>query len=278
MHWILEFIVKNRNVCSLLLTVILSLWMISGSPEKQARTARTLTVTFFYPLQITFNQFLNIKNIFSENRRLKQDIASLNVRLASLKEQVAENDRLRGLLGFSKDFTYDLIPVRVIARDPSPVLKSIVVNAGRKNGVGMWMPLVGENGVAGKVIQVMNGLSLVQLLKDPSNRTSVMSCRTRTVSILETENGSDYFIRYRSHEDIEIGDTIVTSGLGGIYPRGLRVGEVKEISDSQSPLFKRVWLDLAVDFEHVEELFVIKLTPQWAAFRAEFDSLRFDNE
>lgn len=278
MHWIFDFIIRHRNFCSFLLTSIISLWMISGSPGKQAEIARVLTSSIFFPFQITFNQINRIENIFSENQRLKEKVTSLNTRIALLEEKASENKRLRNLLGFSEDYSYEMLPVRVVARDPSLVFRSIVINAGKKDGIQKWMPVVGENGIVGKVIQVMNGLSLVQLLRDPSNRTSVMFKRTRTVSILETENGRDFFVRCRSHEDTREGDTVITAGLGGIYPRGLQVGIISHTTESNSPLFKRVWLKLSMDFEHIEELFVMRLSPQWSAFRSEIDSLEFYND
>ena len=135
-----------------------------------------------------------------------------------------------------------------------------------------------EYGVVGKVVQVMHRISLVQLLKDPSNRTSVLFQSTRTVGILETENGNDFFVRCRSHETIEPGDTVVTSGLGGIYPRGLRVGIVKSIKKIRDPLFKEVYVKPSVNFNHLEELYIMRLSPQWAAFRSELDSLEFDHD
>ena len=107
---------------------------------------------------------------------------------------------------------------------------------------------------------------------DPSN-APILNRRSRTVSILETENGRSFFFRCRNHEDLQIGDTIVTSGLGGIYPKGLRVGQVDRITDSQNPLFKRVWVELSVDFDRIEDLFVLLLSPQWQSFREELDSL-----
>lgn len=277
MQWILELIVRYRTFCSLLFTCLLSLWMISGSSERQASTARFFTLSIFYPLQLTFNQLTVIENIFVENRRLKMENAQLSVTIAHLKEQAAENLRLRDLLDFSKDYAYNLKPVRVIARDPSAAYKSIVVNAGKKDSIQTYMPLVSERGVIGKVVQVMNGISLVQLLRDPSNRTSVMSQRTRTVGILETVDGNSFYIRARSHEDFQTGDTIVTSGLGGIYPRGLEVGLVENINNSSDPLFKKVFIKPTVNFEHIEELFIIRLSPQWVAFRSEMDSIEFTN-
>jgi rod shape-determining protein MreC len=278
MHWIVTFIITHRRIFSLLLTSLLSLLMITAPPVKQAATLRFLSMTIFYPLHVIFSQTTRINNIFAENRRLKQEVLRLSTTVAQLKEEGVENERLRSLLHFSQDFSYDLLPVRVIAQDPSPAQKSIVVSAGKKDSIAMWMPLIDERGVAGKVIQVMHHISLVQLLKDPSNRTSVLLSKTRAIGILETENGTDFFIRCRSHEPIENGDTIVTSGLGGIYPRGLMVGTVKKISEIRDPLFKQIHVALSVDFDHLEELFVMRLSPQWSAFRTELDSLEFEND
>jgi rod shape-determining protein MreC len=142
----------------------------------------------------------------------------------------------------------------------------------------MYMPLIGEKGVVGKVVQVMHQISLVQLLRDPSNRIGVLFSRTRTIGILETENGNDFFVLCRSHEPIVKGDTVVTSGLGGIYPRGLQVGFVKKIDPIKDPLFKKVFIDCSVDFDHIEELFIMRVSPQWSAFRNEMDSIGHGND
>jgi rod shape-determining protein MreC len=275
MHWIIEFVIRHRNFCSLLLTVMISLWMISSPEQQRTATARLLTVTVFYPLQVSLNQIKTISDIFKENRHLRLEVVTLATQVAALKEQAVENDRLRGMLNISKDFNYDLTPVRVIARDPSESFRSIIINGGKKDGIKQWMPVVGEFGVVGKVVQVMGSLSLVQILRDPINRTSVMAQRTRTVGILESPDGQSFFLRCRSHEDVKIGDTVITSGLGGIYPRGLRVGFISKISDSGDPLFKKAWIKLSVDFDHVEELFVMRLSPQWSSFVNEFDSLEY---
>jgi rod shape-determining protein MreC len=180
---------------------------------------------------------------------------------------------LRSLLGFEQNCAYDLIPVRVVARDPSPLSKSIVVNAGSTRGVVPFMPVVGERGVAGKVVQVMPGLSLVQLIRDPLNRTSILVRRSRAVSILETDNGVNYSARFRTHEDVAAGDTVVTSGLGGIYPRGFMAGTVEKVLDEHDPLFKKAVLRPALDLDHLEELFIVRMPPQWASYREQLDSL-----
>lgn len=278
MHWIVEFVVRHRSIFSLMLTSMLSIWMINAPPVKQVSTVRFLSMTIFYPLQATLSQTTRFQDVFVENKRLKKEVVGLTAELAQLHEEAAENDRLRGLLNLAQDFDYDLLPVRVIAHDPSPAHKSIVINVGKSEQVKMWMPVIGEKGVVGKVVQVMNQLSLVQLIRDPSNRTGVLFRRTRTIGILETENGNDFFVRCRSHEEVAEGDSIITSGLGGIYPRGFQVGTVSSVTKSRDPLFNRAWVKLSVDFGHMEELFVMRLSPRWSAFREEFDSLELNND
>jgi rod shape-determining protein MreC len=273
MRWILELIVRYRVVVAVLVASGLSIRMISSPPDLQAKTARFLAFSVFYPLQITFDQATKAKNIFAENRRLKSEVALLNAEVAQLKDEKIENGRLRKMLDFEERTPLDIIPVSIVARDPSPVFKSVVVNAGANKGILAYMPVVGEGGIAGKVVQVMPSLSQVQLIKDPLNRTSILVRRTRAVSILETENGIDFFARFRIHEDVAAGDTIVSSGLGGIYPRGFPAGVVEKISDEGNRLFKKAAIKPGIDIDRLEELFIVRQPPQWAAFRAQLDSL-----
>jgi rod shape-determining protein MreC len=273
MQWIIRFFVSHRNISSLLAVSIISLWMVSNSQMQQQHVARLLTITVFYPFQFYFNQTTRVKNIFAENRRLKEQIASLSVKVALLTETTRENERLTDLLGISRQFSFALVPARVVARDPSYVSRSAIVNVGATDGILPYMPVMTSVGVAGKVVQVMNRMSLVQLLIDPANRTSVMIGRTREVGILETTNGSDFYIMFRAHADVAVGDTLVTSGLGGIYPKGLLAGTVTKLEENRDPIFKKAFVKPEADFDRMEEVFVIKMSPQWAAFKEEIDSL-----
>jgi rod shape-determining protein MreC len=276
MQWLIQFIVHHRNISSLFLTVVLSLWMLSSPSARQASLARALTMSVFFPLQFTFQQVTRARNIFAENRRLREELTTLRTSASLLEEQASENARLRDLLDFREDLSYTLIPARVIAREPSQLYRSLVINAGSRQGVGMYMPIVTRKGVVGKTVQVMRHICLVQVLHDPSARTSVMTKESRSVGVLETENGRDFFIRHRTHLAVEPGDTIVTSGLGGIYPKGLLVGTVEKIEEGHDPLFKKTFVKPSVDFDHLEEIFVMQISPQWTAFRSELDSLELE--
>jgi rod shape-determining protein MreC len=273
MRWLLELVIHYRVYISLCLTFSASVWMISSSPQMQAKTARFLTLSIFYPLQISADQILRAKNIYAENRRLKTEVAMLSAGIAQLREQAAENDRLRSMIGFTKVNPYELIPARVMARDPSTDCKSLVITAGSAKGIVRYMPVVGEGGIAGKVVMVMPHLSLVQLVTDPQSRVGIMIKRSRVVSILETDNSRDFFIHFRTYEDVAPGDTIITSGLGGIYPKGFIVGRIDKVVDERDPLFKKAIVKLAIDLARQEELFVVNQPPQWSALRSELDSL-----
>jgi cell shape-determining protein MreC len=116
MQWIIQFIVRYRNISSLFLTVLLSLLMISSDMARQQRFARALTLSVFFPFQYTFEQLTRIRNIFAENRRLREELTELRTSSSFLAEKAAENDRLRAMLDFRDSIPYTLIPARVIAR------------------------------------------------------------------------------------------------------------------------------------------------------------------
>lgn len=273
MHWIIQFLVRYKTFSSLSLTVLLSLWMLNTGLEKQHQISRSLTVTVFFPFQFTVSQVQRIKNIFADNETLKEKNAQLELRLSELKEKADENDRLRKLIDLDEQFNYKLLASRTMVREPSYKLRSLVLNKGLSDGVAKFMPVVSGDGVVGKVIQVMNGISLVQLITDPSARTSVMLEKNGQVGILKTITGRNFVAKYRTHVDVAEGDTLVTSGFGGIYPRGIRIGVVKKIKETSEPLFKDVVIKPSTDFDHLEELFIVLLEPQWSSFREELDSL-----
>jgi rod shape-determining protein MreC len=273
MHWIIRFFTIYRNITSFCALVFVSLWMMSSTPVKQEKIARILSFSIFYPFQFYISQTARIKNIFSENRKLKEDNAAQAAAIAMLKEQAQEGARLEGLLSLRSNYTYDLQVARVVAREPSSVSRSVIISVGKENGVAAYMPVITSHGAVGKVVLALPHMALVQLLNDPSNRTSVLAQRSREVGILETENGEEFFIRYRTHADVAPGDTIVTSGLGGVYLKGLTVGAVTRVVTSRDPLFKKVFVVMSVDFNRLEDVFVIRVKSQWTSFRSELDSL-----
>ena len=253
--------------------ICVCLLLLTSSSERQQRIARGLTLSVFYPFQFYLSETTRIKNIFAENKTLKDEIAAQSATIALLKEKSLETQRLEELLALQNDLSYDLVAARVVAREPSFFSRSAVISAGKESGIAPYMPVINSSGVAGKVIQATRHLAMVQLLNDPSNRTSILVRRTRETGILETENGTDFFIKFSVHSNVEMGDTVVTSGLGGVYPKGLGVGVISRIQDSRDPLFKTFSVKVNVEFNHLEEVFVLRVRSQWASFTDEADSL-----
>lgn len=273
MHWIIHFILRYKSLSSLFLTVFLSLLMLNSNLTRQHEIARTLTITVFFPFQFTLSQVQRVKNIFVDNEKLTEKNASLELKLSKMRELGRENIRLRSLVGIGDRFKYELLSSRTMVREPSYKLRSIILNRGLSSGVANFMPVMSGKGVIGKVVQVMHNISLVQLITDPSARTSVMLSRTGVVGILKTVTGRNFIVKYREHTDVVVGDTLVTSGFGGIYPGGIKVGVVKKIKKGSEPLFKDVIITPTTDFDHIDEVFILMLEPQWSAFRAQLDSL-----
>ncbi|MDD5674549.1 MAG: rod shape-determining protein MreC [Chitinivibrionales bacterium] len=273
MQWIFRFLLQHRTITTLAITVMLSLWMINAPRPMQLSVARALTFTVFYPFQLVLLQANRVRNIFAENKRLTRQVTALTTEVMGLREAARENVRLHELVNFESTFPYALVPARVVGRDPAYPCRSIVVTGGTDKKLQAYMPIVNVSGVVGRTIAVFSHLSLVQLVTDPSSRISVMIARGRVVGIFETENGRDFFMRCRTHADVAPGDTVVTSGLGGIYPPGLLLGRVAQITDRNDPLFKKVFIKPAVDFDYLEDVCALRLAPQWASFRQELDSL-----
>jgi len=273
MHWIIRFIGYYRAIASLFVMVCICLVMLTSNETQQQRIARALTLSVFYPFQFYLSETTRIKNIFTENKAMKEEIATQSVAIALLKEKALEIERLEELLQMQNKLSYDLVTARVVAKEPSFISRSAVISVGSDNQIAPYMPVINSSGVVGKIVQVTGHMAMAQLLNDPSNRTGVLIQRTRETGILETEDGREFFIRCRVHAEVEKGDTVVTSGLGGVYPKGLKVGIVSNIEASRDPLFKILSVVITVDFNHLEEVFVMRVRSQWASFRDEVDSL-----
>ncbi len=277
MQWILQFLIRHRNFTSLALTIILSFIMLNTNLATQQRTARFLAVSIFFPVDLPISVFQHAKNIYGENTELRGDVAALRMKVSGLADQAAENDRLRAMLSMREHASYTLVAARVVAREPSEIYRGCVIDIGRDQGVELHMPVISKDGVVGKVTQVLGNCSYVRLLRDPLERAGVKSARTGETSILQSLDGESFFMNYRQHSDIHNGDTLVTSGYGGVYPRGLPIGTVSDIRNANSPLLKDVYLKPFVDFDRLDEVFVIKMSPSWGALRNQIDSVKVDD-
>jgi rod shape-determining protein MreC len=210
---------------------------------------------------------------------LRQDYNELTEQLAryeqlerSAAEIRQENSRLREQLGFSRTLGYRYVAAELIARDPDNLFSAFAINKGSHSGVEVNMPVIayqnGVRGLAGKVIQAGVFESLVMPLYDTSSFVASRLASSRYEGIVEGQGDPDLplvmrFIHKRARNEINLGDLIVSSGLGGIYPAEINIGRVSKILYQENEISMEVELEGTIDFSRLEYVFVIE--PETAA-------------
>lgn len=188
--------------------------------------------------------------LLTENRRLAAELNNVEeIRLA--------NERLRRLLEFKSSVDLPALPAQVIAADASSWYRTVVIDKGSNDGVLEGMPVVSAEGVVGRVIRSAPRESRVLLLTDASSAVASLVQSNRTRGVVRGQGDIltlDFALR---QEDIDVGDRIITSGTGGIFPKGLVIGKVTRTARGQYGLFQTVTVAPAVDFSRLEEVLVL---------------------
>lgn len=197
-------------------------------------------------------------NLKKENLHLQEKLLSVQKENYELRESVQAAKRLRRLLLFKEQVPAAMIPAEVIAYSPSAWFRTIVINKGRQDGVKKGMPVVTWEGVVGKVIKTSTDSSIILLIIDRNSSVDAMVQRNRRRGIFEGDGGPRCQLRYVPRmDDIKVGDFIVTSGLGGVFPKGLFLGKVVRVEKKEYGLFQEVEAGPGVDFSRLEEVMVI---------------------
>ena len=151
-----------------------------------------------------------------------------------------------------------MLAAEVIGKDPSSWFKTIIIDKGSTDGVGRGDPVVVPEGIAGQIMEVAENYSKVLLIIDRNSAVDSLVQRTRARGVIKGESIRQCTLEYvLQKNEVKAGDTIVSSGLDGVYPKGLRVGEVSEVNTGSSGIFKEVIVNPYVDFEKLEEVLVI---------------------
>jgi rod shape-determining protein MreC len=202
--------------------------------------------------------YILLGDLKQENLRLQEEVRRLQRENDELRESVYAVQRLQRLLQFKERMPVAMIPAEVIAYSPSAWFRTIVINKGLHDGVEKDMPVVTWEGVVGKVMRVSPGSSIVLLIVDRNSSIDVLVQRTRTRGLVEGDCGSRCQLRHFPRtDDIEAGDHLITSGLGGVFPKGLSMGDVIKVERKEYGLFQEIEIRPSVDFSRLEEVMVI---------------------
>jgi rod shape-determining protein MreC len=197
-----------------------------------------------------------------ENRALKKELHELRLQMNRYREADLANQRLRALLNFKKSIATPLLPAQLVAFDPSGWFQTILIDKGRSDGVVQDMAVVSAEGLVGRVIGVSSHHAKVLLILDGNSAVDAYIQRSRARGVLVGLGRELCLLKYvQRNEDVQVGDKVISSGMGGVFPRGLLVGTVQEVVRGSSGLFQRVEVEPAVNFSRLEEVMVVIQPP-----------------
>lgn len=200
-----------------------------------------------------------IQTLESENAGLKAKVAALDAELRAREEQAAENARLHRLLKLPvPDAAKPVTVARVVGRAPGNWHQRLVLDKGAEAGVTSNAIVANQTGMIGKVLASSPHTALTLALTDPGFAVSVMNTRTRATGMLQGQGDPWPVLRLLEHPDKwKVGDRLITSGMGGVFPKGLRVGQVVQLKEAGGVLLPELRVQPAVELSAVEEAIVL---------------------
>jgi rod shape-determining protein MreC len=210
--------------------------------------------------QEIWRSYISLQDVRVENEALRTDVDRLKSDITRYREALIANARFKRLLDIKEETKTPTVAANVVGVDIAPWVATLTVDRGSKDGVGAGMVVLGGAGVLGQVADSALYFSKVLLLSDSNSAVSAIIQRNRVRGILKGVGGGKSRLAYVDKEaDVEVGDAVVTSGLDGVFPKGLLLGEVNAVEDGPvSDLFQMVAVTPVVDLQRVEEVLILK--------------------
>lgn len=260
---------RNHSSTFVVLLLLAILILILNQTDN-LQPVKSLVLTGLAPVQqvmtLVSNQIRDAGQTvydLAELRRRNKELQDLSDRLmienVRLKEVESENKNLLALLSFVEtNPTYQYTASRVIGRDPGNLLGYILIDAGRRSGIKPEMIVLTERGLVGQVIDVSETTSKVLLITDPLSAVNSVLQTSRATGMVRGDVGGQLYLDQVPQEaTIEIGDIVLSSGLGGIFPRGLVIGQVTDVQKQDLEMFQRATLRPTVDFNKLEVVLIV---------------------
>jgi rod shape-determining protein MreC len=201
----------------------------------------------------------DMASLQQRNAELESEVAELQTQVIQLQQQVGETESLAGLVDFSRarpENTYRA--AAVIGKDPSPFLHYIIINRGSNDGILRGMPVVTDQGLVGRIDAVIADAARVQLITDPASSVNVRLENAEVEAAMSGSVTGDVTLDLIPQDiNIEIGDLVLTSGLGGGYPPDLIVGQIVTIRSQEFDLFQKATVQPVTDFNRLQIVLII---------------------
>jgi rod shape-determining protein MreC len=262
---------KYHSLIVAAVLLLLSLGVLSYSAVRLSETGflRKTVLEVAAPVQNAVNvsikglndvwkRYLFLVGLGEENRRLRTLNAALGEQINLYREGHIEGMRLRKLLNLAEHLSGRVVAARVVDRSRSSLFKMILINRGTADGLQVGLPVLSEQGIVGRVIETAWHASQVLLLIDENSNIDALIQRSRTQGILQGAGSAGCNLKYISRvEEVHVGDVVLTSGMAGVFPKGLLLGVVSAVSRGREGLFQKVDVAPAVDFTKLEEVLVL---------------------
>jgi len=269
------FLWRNRVLLTSGALLIVSLHLISTGvhPGDLAARPQSVFLEIISPVDAAFTRlgegassvvgdYLDLLHVREENARLRQELARVRSDRALLAELQVENRHLGELLELRDALGTTAVAANVIGSDATGLSRTLILASGSSNGIRPGMAVLSNQGVVGKIIAVSPHASRVLLIDDHNSALDGFDQRSRARGIVAGLVDDGLILKYADRsQDIRNGDTVVTSGLDGIFPRGLLVGTIKSVHREGPGLFLGVRIAPAVDFRGLEQVLVITQPP-----------------
>lgn len=206
-----------------------------------------------------WNDYFFLIGVHEENESLKKTVYALVEENRRLNEEARQNERLRALLEFKQSLPYSTTGASIIGYNMERWSRTVVLDKGSSDGIEKDQAAIASGGIVGRIIEVNGASSRVLLSTDLRSNIDVMIERSRVKGVVEGNGTDGLVMKYvRQVDEVQVGDQVITSGLSGIFPKGLIVGEVTRVEKSGDNFFKHVEVRPAVDLGRLEEVLVIR--------------------
>jgi rod shape-determining protein MreC len=240
---------------------LVSLILVFQNDNVQIRFIRAVAVNVMGVVQSGFSLIPNVFELEKENKRLRKTNINLSTEVSQLKEYKLENLRLTELLKLKEGNEFKTVSAKIVGKSLIQTRNTITLNTGETDSVKIGMPVITDKGLVGKIIGTSSHYSVAQILFNKDLRVSAKDQRSRVDGIIAWSGEKKVYMKNVSKSsDVETGDVIITSEYSNNFPAGIPIGYVTSVGTVDN-LFKNIEVDCFVDFENVEEVFVLKFLP-----------------
>ncbi len=210
-------------------------------------------------LEDIWDGYIQLVDVRRENMSLREDIRALNLRVLEGNEALLSNQRLERLLDMKASVKAPTVTATVIGEDVTSWFRTLVINRGSSSGIREGMAVVAADGVVGQTVKVTASTARVLLLTDHASGIAATIQRSRARGVVKGKGEMLCTLEFTTREeDVKVGDTVMTSGIGGVFLKGVPIGEVTMVKRGEYGIFQTVSIRPVVNIAHLEEVLVVQ--------------------